>query len=241
MFSMDDDALEALEDRAREITVRRGEELHPLAVLLSVEGKAYYYCDNRIKSVRALKYSLHIDVYCTESCLFMCGNGLISRVEMRQIFSSLAFAPEEDWLSEYYRFVLGVENAGAESGAGGIESSPPVVLANSTDVKLRLALEAYEKHDSEVAYRIIRQVYSEDPYGCLCVCIYVATMVDLGLKTDLFFLAHEMVHAYPRRSVSWYAVGCYYLCVKKYEQAQRYFQKATKLDRRWNSLFVSKV
>uniref|UniRef100_A0ACD5TVM6 Uncharacterized protein n=1 Tax=Avena sativa TaxID=4498 RepID=A0ACD5TVM6_AVESA len=32
------------------------------------------------------------------------------------------------------------------------------------------------------------------------------------------------------RAISWFAVGCYYYCIKKYDQARRYFCKATGLD-----------
>ena len=32
------------------------------------------------------------------------------------------------------------------------------------------------------------------------------------------------------QALSWYAVGMYYQCTKQYEQARRYFSKATTLD-----------
>ncbi|RVW43026.1 Anaphase-promoting complex subunit 6 [Vitis vinifera] len=33
-----------------------------------------------------------------------------------------------------------------------------------------------------------------------------------------------------RRALSWFAVGCYYYCIKKYDQSRRYFSKAANLD-----------
>lgn len=35
---------------------------------------------------------------------------------------------------------------------------------------------------------------------------------------------------YPDRAVSWYGVACYYLCIGRYENARRYFGKATIVD-----------
>ena len=35
---------------------------------------------------------------------------------------------------------------------------------------------------------------------------------------------------YPTRAVSWFAVGCYYYCVRRFDAARRYFSKATSLD-----------
>lgn len=35
---------------------------------------------------------------------------------------------------------------------------------------------------------------------------------------------------YPDRGVSWFAVGCYYLCTRQFETARRYFGKATSME-----------
>lgn len=43
--------------------------------------------------------------------------------------------------------------------------------------------------------------------------------------------SHKLVEEYPNQALSWYAVGCYYMCTKQYEQARRFFGKATSLDR----------
>ena len=40
----------------------------------------------------------------------------------------------------------------------------------------------------------------------------------------------RLVQEYPNRALSWYAVGVYYLATHQYEQARRYFGKATALD-----------
>ncbi|KAH1247056.1 Anaphase-promoting complex subunit 6 [Glycine max] len=40
----------------------------------------------------------------------------------------------------------------------------------------------------------------------------------------------NLVKDYPQMALSWFAVGCYYYCIKKYDQSRRYFSKATSLD-----------
>lgn len=47
-------------------------------------------------------------------------------------------------------------------------------------------------------------------------------MAELGLKTELYYCAHQLVEAHPKSAVSWFAVGCYYAAVRKNEAAQRY-------------------
>eukprot|EP01041_Mallomonas_annulata_P004074 gene4076-8104_t len=66
-------------------------------------------------------------------------------------------------------------------------------------------------------------------------------MADVGLKTELYYLGHELVSSYPKQAISWYAVGCYYWCCSstsqsvsvKLDLAIKYFQKAVKLDKRF--------
>lgn len=36
---------------------------------------------------------------------------------------------------------------------------------------------------------------------------------------------------YPDSALAWYGVGCYYMASKQFEQARRFFAKATQLDR----------
>ena len=35
---------------------------------------------------------------------------------------------------------------------------------------------------------------------------------------------------HPQRALSWFAVGCYYMCTRQYESARSYFGRATTAD-----------
>ena len=45
---------------------------------------------------------------------------------------------------------------------------------------------------------------------------------------ELFDLSHQLVNHYPKLAVSWYAVGTYYLAIKKYEEAKQFFRYSLK-------------
>lgn len=45
------------------------------------------------------------------------------------------------------------------------------------------------------------------------------------MKSQLFYAAHQLVEAGPKKAVSWFAVGCYYHLLSKNDLAQRYFLK----------------
>ena len=48
-----------------------------------------------------------------------------------------------------------------------------------------------------------------------------------------FCVARRLAEGHPDKAVSWFAVGCYYMCTQQYEAARRHFGKATTLDRRF--------
>ena len=63
-------------------------------------------------------------------------------------------------------------------------------------------------------------------------------MVELSLKTELFYMAHELINTRNKNATSWYAVGCYYWVCKKLEYAQKYLQKTVKIDPRLTVAWV---
>ncbi|KAF6160032.1 hypothetical protein GIB67_033116 [Kingdonia uniflora] len=63
-----------------------------------------------------------------------------------------------------------------------------------------------------------------------CTLVLLATAMELGHSNELYLMACNLVRDYPQKALSWFAVGCYYYCIKKYDQSWRYFSKVTSLD-----------
>lgn len=69
--------------------------------------------------------------------------------------------------------------------------TPDIELPPQSISALSLVKQAeymYSNQHHEEAYRLARQAYSIDPHDWRGNLIYVATMVDLGLKNELFYL-----------------------------------------------------
>ena len=52
----------------------------------------------------------------------------------------------------------------------------------------------------------------------------------LKKTSELFALAHELVNLFPKKELSWFAVGLYYLLTKEFIDARRYLSKATAIN-----------
>jgi len=88
----------------------------------------------------------------------------------------------------------------------------------------------YYQHDPQTAHALCKEIRAVDPFYDRCLPIYLSSLVELRLKTELYYCAHRLVENQPKSAVAWFAVGCYYVTIDKNEAAQRYFHKATKLD-----------
>ena len=70
------------------------------------------------------------------------------------------------------------------------------------------------------------------------LCVYIACLVALRQKSKLFYASHRLIEDFPNRAVSWYAVGAYYFCLQKYENARKHFTKATSIDPKFAAAWV---
>ena len=111
-------------------------------------------------------------------------------------------------------------------------------MGDNQEVLRARAERCYTAHDYRGAYEVARRVRERDPYDFGCAPVYLASLVELGAKHELFSTAHELAKAYPQKACSWFAVGCYYLLVKKNDQAQRHFHKACKLAPRFAPAWI---
>merc|ERR1719148_528524 len=84
--------------------------------------------------------------------------------------------------------------------------------------------------DYDSCYQVSKRVLEEDPYHLATLPIHTASLVMLDMKSIVFYVAHQLVNAYPTSAVTWFTAGCYYFMVKKFQQARRLFNKALSMD-----------
>jgi tetratricopeptide (TPR) repeat protein len=103
-------------------------------------------------------------------------------------------------------------------------------LGSNLDLLSSVIAHRYAQGEYESCLDLCEQVQAQDPFLLSIMPTFLACLVHMGNKSRLFFVAHRLVAAYPRRAVSWHAVGCYYLLLGALEVARRFFHKATRLD-----------
>ena len=229
-------------------------EVNIFAGIFTNAGRCFDMLENRPRAIKAFNIALEIDVACIEALDYMVQNSLLTRADADSLLEKeLNFSGDKEFFSAYHRYLLNhsedndlvLRTILCEKGdnytnpnLNGSSFYPIDNVSNSTAWLIQSAECSYDNYLPEEAYRLSRQAYSMDPFDNRGLLVYIASMIDLNLKTELFYLGHELSHAYPKLAVSWYAIGCYYWCCKKLELAQKFLQKCTKIDKRFSKGWI---
>lgn len=207
-----------------------GERARQVLALLCLErGKAFELLDNRAKSMHWLKHSLLFDCRVMESLERMCSLRLSFREEqalMHELDRAKCFQ-HSGWLRPVFASLLHVSKPAEvdEDGASRDADS----LAIRAEAK-------YLERDPKSALQLTSLVFKDalgsvvPPTNARCALVHIASMVELGKVSDLFYFAHKLVAELPKQALSWYAVGAYYYSAKKFDLSRRFFSKASQLD-----------
>jgi anaphase-promoting complex subunit 6 len=228
-------------------------QIHPLAIMNCILGKCMDAIENRSDAIRHLKTSVIIDSSCIDAAEYLINKGLLNTNDKRSLFELIPFPPCRKVFESLYRtlllnefvipsyqntessFVRTPENLASKLEANvGVTSNPADQIDNRPGPLLvRQAEYYYNKQRSDEAYKLAVKAYHMDPFDKRCLVIYIATLVDLGFKNELFYLGHELSFSNPKSEISWYAVGCYYYACGKYEMAHKHLAKSTKINKRF--------
>ncbi|KAH8518734.1 hypothetical protein H0E87_000544 [Populus deltoides] len=111
-------------------------------------------------------------------------------------------------------------------------SSPSIkhTLKNDTDLLACKAEYFNQCGEYQKCFELTSDLLEKDPFHLKCTLVHIAAAMELGNSNELYLMASNLVKDYPQKALSWFAVGCCYYCIKKYDQSRRYFSKATSLD-----------
>ncbi len=225
-----------------------------VAAMYSLAGRCFDLLENRPRAVSYLVAAIRVDPACVEAVEYLTERCLLSTGDRAALYETLHLSGPggiyagREWLDSTYRFLLlgglgddllepsalrgqATQDEDTDQGGDGDISLSPLAM-------VRLAERLYEHQYSAEAYRLARQAYVQDSFDRRGLLLYIASMVELGLTTELFYLGHELSHSRPKLASSWYAVGCYYWSSKKMELAQKFLQKAVKMDKHFAAAWI---
>ncbi|CAK7323094.1 unnamed protein product [Dovyalis caffra] len=231
-------------------------EINISAATCFLRGRAYEALENRALARQWYKAAIKADPLCYEvgsvndGCISIVSqaleclieNHMLTCEEETSLLSSLQFGQEDGWLSSFYSCLIKkydkesvieakfreVEKESCNSNP----SSPSFMhtLKNNTDLLACKAEYFNQCGEYQKCFELTSDLLEKDPFHLKCTLVHLAAAMELGNSNELYLMASNLVKDYPQKALSWFAVGCYYYCIKKYDQSRRYFSKATSLD-----------
>ncbi|KAI9185441.1 hypothetical protein LWI28_007247 [Acer negundo] len=225
-------------------------EINISSAICFLRGKAYEALENRAQARQWYKAAVKADPLCYEALECLIENHMLTCEEETSLLSSLEFGTEDGWLSSFYSCLIKkydkenvVEAKFRELEKESYDSncaSPSFThsLRNNTDLVTCKAEYYHQCGEYQKCFELTSILLEKDPFHLKCTLVHLAAAMELGHSNELYLMACNLVKDYPQKALSWFAVGCYYYCIKKYDQSRRFFSKATNLDGTFPSAWI---
>lgn len=188
------------------------------------------------------KDAVRIDVQCFEAFNQLMKNALMSPEEEWEFLESLdfdsvcvgdnsSFAQEAAELTKMlYTTRLSKYNNQAGFTAAIETLSTHYELSADSDLLLSKANLFFTQCRFSDALALTEAILENDRYNFDVLPLHVACLHEMNEKNALFLLAHDIADHHPEESVTWFAVGSYYLTIGKIAEARRFYSKASMMD-----------
>ncbi|KAI4333556.1 hypothetical protein L6164_018344 [Bauhinia variegata] len=216
-------------------------EINISSAICFLRGKAYEALENRAQARLWYKAAIKADPLCYEALECLIENHMLSCEEEANLISSLQFGSEDGWLSSFYSCLIKkyekenvveakFRDLEKETCKSDQSSSFLRTLKTNTDLLACKAEYYHQCGEYQKCFDLTFTLLEKDPFHLKSTLVHLAAAMELGQSNELYLMSCNLVKDYPQKALSWFAVGCYYCCIKKYDQARRYFSKATSLD-----------
>ncbi|PNT77785.1 hypothetical protein BRADI_1g68757v3 [Brachypodium distachyon] len=202
-------------------------EINIKSAICFLRGKAYEALHNRDLARQWYKAAVKVDPLCYEALECLVDNYMLTCEEdgwLSAFYSCLIRKHEKEYVVEAKFKELERESCSISSSSSG------QMMKNNIDVLACKAEYYHQSGEYQKCFELTSVLLERDPFHLKCTLVHLAATMELGHSNDLYLLSCNLVKDYPQKALSWFAVGCYYYCIMKYDQARRYFGKATGLE-----------
>ncbi|CAN6561110.1 unnamed protein product [Malus baccata var. baccata] len=96
-------------------------------------------------------------------------------------------------------------------------------LKTNTDLLACKAEYYHQCGEYQECFELTSVLLEKDSFHLKSTLVHLAAAMELGHLNELYLMACNLVYSLCG-ALSWFAVGCYYYCIKKYVESQRYFR-----------------
>ena len=193
-------------------------------------GKAYEMKENKQPAIRNYLLALKDDLENIEAFDILINHQLLNTSEKQQLLNTLNFNQDNYWLYDYYQSKI----------------NDNIFMTYKSDVEIDLSLNKIINEinsENNMKYKRDSNIEEMNNYITninIMDVLYKNNDQSLMLmEADLYSLAYKLGNNCNDKFIPWYAVGCYYYAIKKYEISRKYFLKCNQLNKNFPEGWVA--
>ena len=209
--------------------------------LLSVKylliGKAYEMQENKQPAIKNYLLSLEYDADNIEAFEILISNQLLTIEKKNELLNNLKLNSNNNWLSDYYKSKIDDNIFMTVNSECNLTENDRIniidILYKNNDMDL-MKMESekfFITRDYINTFNKLKKINEDDFYNLEIIPMLCSSMIELNKIGDLYSLSYKLANNCGEKYISWYAVGCYYYSIKKYEMSRKYFLKCNQLNK----------
>lgn len=203
------------------------------ASMCYLRGVIYSNQNNYEKALEAYKEAVMVDVKCFEAFNELVSNDYLSPSEQWEFINQLNYHDADD--NDELIKLLYTSRLSKYIHISKFEEAENILkdeyrLGDNADLLLARADYYYVKCNFDECLSTCEKVLESDSCNFSVLPNYLSCLYELGGRNKLFLKAHQLADNHPTNSLTWLAIGTYYLSVNKIIEARKFFSKATMLN-----------
>lgn len=211
------------------------------ASLCFIRGQIYANQNNLERAKDCYKEAILVDVKCYEAFDELITNSMLTPLEEWELLSLLDFSDTDEnaelikslYTTRINKYINGDKFEDAE-----LRLKEEYNLGKNHDVLLSNADLLFVQCRFQNCLEICEHILQEDEFNFSTLPTYLACLHELGGKNKLFLISHKLAEHYPKHSITWLAVGIYYLAINRIPEARKYFLKSSVLNPNFGQAWI---
>ncbi|CCH44754.1 Anaphase-promoting complex subunit cut9 [Wickerhamomyces ciferrii] len=211
------------------------------ASLCFIRGQIYARLNNLERAKDCFKEAILVDVKCFEAFDEMIRNNMLTPLEEWELLSLLDFQDADEngdlikalYTTRINKYVNGDKFEDAE-----LKLNEEYNLGENNDVLLSKADLLFMQCKFQKSLEICEKILNKDEFNFATLPTYLSCLHEIGGKNKLFYTAHRLAAHYPKHSISWLAIGIYYLSINRITEARKFFLKSSLLDPNFGQAWI---
>ncbi|ODV58571.1 anaphase promoting complex subunit CDC16 [Ascoidea rubescens DSM 1968] len=211
------------------------------ASMCYLRGMIYANQNNFDRAKECYKEAVQVDAKCFEAFDELIHNNFLTAQEEWDFLNTLDFEDAND--NQELVKLLYITRLNKHYNIPKFEEAESILkeeynLTNNNDILLSRADLLFIQCKFQKCLEICEKILKNDEYNVSIMPNYLSCLHELGAKNKLFAMAHKLAQNQPTLSISWLAVGIYYLSINKISEARKYFSKASIMNPNFGQAWI---